>query len=101
MEDNAAQGIFHSAEWYREYGKSLLDSEDPERRSTGVQSILKAYRMSDPEATYIVGKMLLRGQLRPGSKDPEEAALEALCRAANMGCVQARSLLNWYCIRRY
>lgn len=91
----------HSAEWYREYGKSLIGSSDPEQRFTGVQSILKAYKFGDSEAAFIIGSMMLQGSLKPVSGDPEDHALMILCSAAEKGSVQARSLLNSYCFKRY
>ncbi len=89
-------------EWYREYGKSLLSGSDKDERALGIKYILKAYQDGDNEAAYIVGKLVLQGVLRPDSgENPEEHALKLLCRAANNGSPQARSLLNAGCMNRY
>ena len=101
MEGNTTSAATYSAEWYREYGKSLIGSADSEQRSMGVQSILKAYKLGDPEAAYIFGSLILQGSLKPVSGDPVERALMILCSAAGKGSVQARSLLNSYCVKRY
>ncbi len=101
MDNSTVSEIWRPAEWYREHGKSLIGSEDPELRSEGIQSLIKAQRRGDAEASYIIGRMMLRGSLRPAVGDPEETALTMLCRAARKGSVQARSLLNSYCMKRY
>lgn len=101
MEEKQMQNADQLPELYRELGKQLLDSADPSQRSTGISSILKAYEGGDPEATYIVGELMLRGALRPVVGDPEEHALSILCCAARKGNVQARALLNAHCIKRY
>lgn len=101
MEDKQVQDINQSPEIFREIGKSLLNSTDPTQRSAGVSNILKAYSGGDPEATYIVGELMLRGVLKPAAGDPEEHALSILCGAAQKGNIQARALLNAHCISRY
>ena len=101
MEDKQVQDINQSPEIFREIGKSLLNSTDPTQRSAGISNILKAYSGSDPEATYIVGELMLRGVLKPVTGDPEEHALSILCSAAQKGNIQARALLNSHCINRY
>ena len=101
MENNTSSTETHSAEWYREYGKSLILGDDPERRAEGMENILKAYRGGDPEATVLVATLILHGLLKPSSGDPEEHALMILCSAAKKGNVQARALLNSYCAKRY
>lgn len=88
-------------EWYRETGKVQIRSGDPKERSEGLGNLLKAFRMQDAEATYLVGELMLRGVLRPAVGDPEEHGLNLLCIAAKRGCPQARSLLNRYCETRY
>ena len=85
MEDKQVQDINQSPEIFREVGKSLLNSTDPTQRSAGVSNILKAYSGGDPEATYIVGELMLRGVLKPVAGDPEEHALNILCSAAQKG----------------
>ena len=101
MDNNATSSISHSAEWYREYGKSLIGSAEREKRSEGIHNIWKAYKLGDAEAAFIVGDMMLQGSLKPASGDREEQALMILCSAAGNGNVQARALLNSYCFKRY
>ncbi len=101
MENDMGPAALRSAEWYREYGRALLGDADPNRRSTGIRCLLKARRMGDAEACYLVGRMVLEGALKPVSGDAEEFALDLLRSSAGRGSVQARSLLNSYCIKRY
>ncbi len=101
MDYNAEANDERSVEWCREYGKSLIGSQDREQRSEGIRCLVKAQSHGDPEAMYLVADMILKGILRPSSGDPEEFALNMLCKSANRGNVQARSLLNSYCINRY
>lgn len=92
-----------NVEWCRETGKLLLsqNSEDPEKRSLGLSLILKAFGRNDPEASYIVGALLLKGMLRSTEGNTEEHALSILRNAAMMGEPRARVLLNDYCDKRY
>lgn len=99
--DKTEQILPDSSEWYREQGKLLMDSPEPAVRSLGTQYILKAYYLDDNEASYIVGKMMLDGFLKPTSGDSKERALMILCKAANKGSIQARALLNSYCMQCY
>lgn len=101
MKSVEVQETNQSPELYREIGKSLLNSDKPAQRSAGISNILKAYSGGDPEATYIVGELMLRGVLKPVAGDPEEHALSILCGAAQKGNIQARALLNAHCISRY
>ena len=55
----------------------------------------------DPEATYLVARLLLDGVLKTPVKNQEEHALMLMCLAANNGCIQARAYLNAYCEGRY
>lgn len=101
IHDDSAPPPEENAEACRECGKVLLDSENPDQFSQGVRLILRAYELNDPEATYIVGSLMLRGALRPKQGDAEECALSILHKAAGAGDIQARALLNSYCYRRY
>lgn len=99
--DKSNLNNLQTPDYYRELGKVLLNSTDSMQRSAGVSNILKAYSGGDPEATYIVGNLMLRGVLKPVTGDPEERALSILCSAAQKGNIQARALLNTHCLSRY
>ena len=98
-----AQGMNtkQSLEFYREAGKARISSSDQALRSEGIAYILKAYKGGDAEATYIVGLLMFHGVLTPASGDREECALGIMCNAAKKGSIQARALLNSYCLSRY
>lgn len=101
MDYNQLSDFDQSPEMLRERGKSMLISADSSQRSEGISCIMMAYSYGDSEATYLVGYLMLKGVLKPVSGDPEERALSILCDAAQKGNVQARSLLNSYCVNRY
>lgn len=63
--------------------------------------IIDAHSEKDPEATYIVARLLLDGVLKSSSSDQQEYALTLMCSSANSGCIQARAFLNAYCDERY
>ncbi|MCR4594924.1 MAG: hypothetical protein K5761_07690 [Clostridiales bacterium] len=90
-----------TAEELRETGKSMLISDDSKTRSEGIKQIVSAHNLGDAESTFIIAKLVLQGNLRPASKDPEKYALKLFCDAANSGCIQARAFLNSYCEKRY
>ncbi len=93
----------NSAEVLREIGKnSFFNSNgDAQKRSEGVQALIKAQSLGDPEATYIVARLLLDGVLKSSAKDQQGYALTLMCYSANSGCIQARAFLNAYCEERY
>ena len=95
--------VEHSVEYIREAGKSYLFNSkgDIEKRDYGLKLILQAHEKKDPEATYIVARLLLDGVLKTSAKDPIGHALTLMCSAANCGCIQARAYLNAYCEARY
>ena len=99
MEEN----VIYTPEQKRELGKRLLRSESSsdEDRSYGVRLIIEAHKEDDPEASFIIGRMLLDGYLKVTEGDRTEVALNNLCFAANNGCIQARALLNNYCDFQY
>ncbi len=89
----------------REMGKALLYSsrEDGEKKRRGLAMLIEAHKKNDPEASYLVARLVLDKVLKPKSEkdDPEEYALEIMRRAAYRGCIQARAFLNDYCRKRY
>ena len=92
-----------SAEILREVGKNCFFNcnGDTQKRSEGIQALIKAQSLGDPEATYIVARLLLDGVLKSSSSDQQEYALTLMCSSANSGCIQARAFLNAYCEERY
>lgn len=81
-------------EYCREYGKRLLKSDVKEDRVNGMGYLLRARKAGDPEACYLVGKMLLDGTLKVRNKDPREEGISDLWYAATKGYPEARALLN-------
>ena len=80
----------------RERAKQLMFSEGttPEEKHDGLLHMLRACDDGDPEATGIVGKMLLDGHLAPKEGDRVELAVTLLCRAARGGDLSAQSALE-------
>lgn len=93
----------NSAEILREVGKVYFfkSEESTERKNEGLQMLIKAQQQGDPEATYIVSRLIFDGFLSVSKKDSQEFALVLMCDSANKGFVQARSFLNLYCENRY
>ncbi len=87
----------------REMGKSYFFSStsSEEDKSYGLKLIFQAYSEKDPEAAYIVAKLVLDNVIKIRVDDPIEYALSLMCSAANSGCIQARAYLNSYCDDRY
>lgn len=92
-----------SAEILREFGKNCFFNcnGDTQKRSEGIQALIKAQSLGDPEATYIVARLIIDGVLKSSAKDQQEYALTLMCSSANSGCIQARAFLNAYCEERY
>ncbi len=90
-------------ELLREMGKvDFFDRQaDEQRRQQGLQRILQANAAGDPEAAFLVARLLLDGVLTVKDGSPVEYALGLMCTAANVGCIQARGFLNTYCQERY
>lgn len=87
----------------RDLGKSLFfgNYTDSEKRREGLKLILEAHEEGDPEANYLVARLIIDGVLRSTANDQNEYALTLMCSAANSGCIGARSYLNKYCQNRY
>lgn len=92
-----------SPETAREMGKALFfnNENDPETRRKGLEFLIAAKSNNDPEAEFIVAKLILDGVLNTNSTDPVEHALSLMCHSANNGYIQARAYLNVYCSSRY
>ncbi len=94
---------YAAVEMDREKGKLLYFSKNAsaDEKRMGVSLLIKASTANDPEAQYIVGRMLLDGVLSVQRGDSEQAGIEHLHRAASNGWLQARAELNAYCRDRY
>ena len=92
-----------SLEENRDLGKEFFfhHNGDMEKRSAGLRMLISAHEGGDPEATYIVARLILDSVLKPVKGNPEEYALGLMCGVANNGYVQARAFLNFYCESRY
>ena len=93
----------YTIEQKRELGKAYYfnNQSDAQQREEGLRLLLEAFQQGDPEATYLVGRLLLAGAIRCTNKNSQEHALSLLCRAANAGFLPARTLLDSHCKQRY
>lgn len=87
----------------RELGKDCFfrHNGDAEKKNSGLKMLITAQEQGDPEAMYIVARLILDSVLKPVNGSPEERALVLMCSSANKGFVQARAFLNHYCELRY
>lgn len=101
--ENEYQSIINNPEACREEGKRLFFNSQlsNEERDKGFVLLDRAVQLSDPEACYIFGKMLIMNKLKTTKVDSIEYGLNLLCIAANKGFIPARNLLNQYCDIRY
>ena len=92
-----------SPEALRELGKAYFfnSNNDNETRALGLDYLIKAHQAEDPEADYYIARFALMRVITPPVANATEYALSLLCRSANRGCAQARSLLNTYCDTQY
>lgn len=95
--------VTYTPEQKRELGKAYYfnNQSDDERRKIGLQYLMEAFSAGDPEATYLVGQLLLAGVLTCTNANTTEHALSLLCRSANAGYLPSRTLLDSYCAKRY
>ncbi|MBE6756476.1 MAG: hypothetical protein E7555_08475 [Ruminococcaceae bacterium] len=95
--------VEYPAELKREIGKAYFFNSDgdKEKEKYGLKLINEACAANDPEAAYIMSRLILDGMIRTSAKDPVEQALSLMCAAANNGYIQARTYLNAYCEHRY
>lgn len=87
----------------RSLGKKLAFSQtnSDEERWFGKEIIKTLYFQNDPEATYLFGILVYGGQINPVGRDPIQHGMELIQRAANMGCIAARTTLNSYYENKY
>lgn len=92
-----------NTEQKRELGKAYFFQEkaDATKREQGLRLLLEAVSEGDPEACYLIGRLLLAGDLSHAACDSKEKGLELLCVSANLGYPQARTFLNGYCDNKY
>lgn len=92
-----------SPDLQREIGKSYLfsDKSDKNEKEYGLKLLIEACEKRDPEATFIVAKLIIDNVIKPSVTDPIEYALALMIISANKGCIQARAYLNAYCTERY
>lgn len=95
MEERSGIPPMTETEIRRELAKQLMfsDGKTAGKWHEGLQLMLRACDDGDPEAQYIIGKMLLEGHLSPKDGNRTELAVDFLCRAAKRGNLQARTLL--------
>lgn len=84
-------------------GKKLAFSQtnSDEERWFGKEIIKTLYFQNDPEATYLLGILVYGGQINPVGRDTIQHGMELIQRAANMGCIAARTMLNSYYENKY
>ena len=86
-----------------ENGKRLAFSPEstPEEKREGLLLLDSASRKGNPEAQYIIGKMLLEGTISLKIGDSTSAAIDLLYKAARKEYYPARILISNYCRKRY
>ena len=87
----------------RETGKQLMFSSEstPEEKHEGFILLSSACRRGDPEAQFIIGKLLLEGKLSVKDGNRKSAGLDYIRRAANKEYMPARAMLSSWCMRNY
>lgn len=98
-----ADSVISSVENDRETGKLLLFSPNAtaDEKKQGMLLLFDACDAKDPEAQYLVGKMLIDGKITFRLGDSKRRGISLLCAAANHGCLPARTELNKYCMNQY
>ena len=87
-----------STEQKRELGKHLyFEGKTEEEKKDGLKLLMEAQRGKDPEAYYLVARLMLERKIMGA----DTMALFLLSHAARLGWPQARILLNQYCMERY
>lgn len=99
MEENTT----YTTEQKRELGKAYYFNQqnDAEQRALGLRYLLDAVAARDPEAMFVVARLLLLGVIQCTQADSQEHALTLLCGSANNGYLPARTFLDSYCAQRY
>lgn len=93
---------FNSIDEIRELGKTLFfRGNDEQQKELGLSMLIRAKEQRDPEAMYIIARLLLDGLLKTKGNDTVQYALELLCVSANRGFMLARAFLDSYCEERY
>lgn len=99
---NEEMSVF-TREEKRELGKQLLWGEDrtSEEKDDGLQLLFKAQAEYDPEAMYIVGRLLFDGVVKLNGGNESNRGISLICSAARRKYPGARAFLNAYCQHRY
>ena len=92
-----------SLENEREAGKQLMFSPDStsEEKNRGFALLWSACKRGDPEARFIIGKLLFDGKLSVKEGDRQSAGLNYIRLAANKEYMPARSFLSAWCMKNY
>ena len=87
----------------REQGKKMLfnSSSTKEDKDAGLRLLIQASNARDPEALFLVARMILDGILLSGNKTGEDIAARMLCDAANQHYLPAQNKLAALCRQRY
>ncbi len=102
MEENNIN-LEATPEMLRELGKTYAFGKDctPEQRKYGLNLMIEAQKKGDPEAMYLVARLLMDNILKATDDNPTELALRLMATSANHGHIQARAFLNAYCEQQY
>ena len=97
------ESMMNDAALKREYAVQCILSpeKDPEKIREGMKLLAEACREKDPEATFLFGKLMLDGLIKPKSGEPAEEARKLLFSAQQFGSLQARVLLAELCEEEY
>ncbi len=76
-------------------------SAGPKQKSEALQQLIRAHGLGIPDASYMVGRLLIDGALMQQGRDRTEAGLEILCRLANGGDLKAQTYLSRFFEARY
>lgn len=87
----------------REYAKVCImtANENKSKVREGLRVLQEACKMGDPEALFIMAKLYLDSYLKPEKEDGKQRAMKLLFQSSELGCLQARVLLNEICSERY
>lgn len=94
---------YREAAALRERGKILImkSKGSAKKINEGLHLLQQAFENNDPEAAFIIGKLMLDGYLQPKSGTREETAMKQLALASEMGSLQAQVLINELVSKRY
>ncbi len=87
----------------REYGKyCILNANgNKEQINKGLRLLLRAHKERDPEATFLLGKLMWEGYIKAKEGGGKQMAKKYLFIASAQGSLQATNLLNEICRENY